>query len=141
MMITDGNVTVHVKTNENAPVVVSTSAPYVVATFEWYNVVNNYVNFSAVSYTTLRGMQNVIIFGKCEMQGDNVLAIDYTRRSNASSSNDCNRDFQYETEYRGKSPSFVITSREDSELGFNVGTLVLPYVPDFSFFNASSEYP
>ena len=66
-------------------------------------------------------MSNVIIFGKCEMEGDNVLAIDETRRSDASSSDACNHDFQYETEYRGKSTSFRITSLEDNNLGFNVG--------------------
>lgn len=121
MIISDSEVTIHVKTNEYASVVVSTSTPYVVATFDWMDVVNNFVTFQAVSYTTLRTMNNVIIFGKCEMEGDNVLAIDETRRSDASSSNACNHDFQYETEYRGKSSSFRVTSLEDNTLGFNIG--------------------
>lgn len=120
MVICDSEVTIHVKTKENASVVVSTSTPYVVATFEWSDVVNNYVTFQAVSYATLANMSNVIVFGKCEMQGNDVLAIDETRRSNASSSDDYNRDFQYETEYHGKLPSFRITSVEDNTLGFNV---------------------
>ena len=117
MMISDGSVVVHIQTTENAHVNVSPSLPYVIARFNWINLVNNYVDFEAVNYNSLSS--NFIIFGKCEFEGSILQSFDETRRSWSPSH--FNNDFQHNSFY-GAIPNFLITSREDSEsLGFDVG--------------------
>lgn len=119
MLIGDGNVVVHVKTEENATVTVSTQYPYVVATFNWANLSNNYVNFESVNYNTLTTMSNAIVFGKCEFTGTDLISFDYTRKSWSPSY--FNNDFQSNGFY-GAIPNFLVTCREDENaLGFDVG--------------------
>lgn len=122
MMIGDGNVVVHVQTTEMATVSVSPSQPYVIATFNWANLVNNYVTFEASALNTLPSTQNAIIVGRCVFSGTNMhSSFDYTRRT--WSSTYLNNDFQFDNSYKTKSPSFNVTSIEGglNIIGFNVG--------------------
>lgn len=127
MMITDGNVTVHVQTTELATVTLDSTTPYVVATFNWMNLVDNYVSFEAVNYSTLVTMQNVIILGRGEFEGANLLnTFDYTRRTWSPYAEKLNNDFLFTNPYNGKSPSFNVSYIENSDsslniIGFNVG--------------------
>lgn len=127
MMITDGNVTVHVQTTELATVTLDSTTPYVVATFNWMNLVDNYVSFEAVNYSTLITMQNVIILGRGEFEGANLLnTFDYTRKTWSPYAEKLNNDFLFTNPYNGKSPSFNVSYIENSDssfniIGFNVG--------------------
>ena len=121
LMIGDGNVIVHVQTTENAIVNVSAAKQYVVATFNWANLVNNYVTFESASLEDIPSSRNAIILGKCEFSGDEMgINFDYTRRTWSSSY--LNNDFLFNNSYNTKSPSFNVTSlSNDLEIGFNVG--------------------
>lgn len=127
MIITDGNVTVHVQTTELATVTLDSTTPYIVATFNWMNLVDNYVSFEAVNYSTLVTMQNVIILGRGEFEGANLLnTFDYTRRTWSPYAEKLNNDFLFTNPYNGKSPSFNVSYIENSDsslniIGFNVG--------------------
>lgn len=127
MIITDGNVTVHVQTTELATVTLNSTTPYVIATFNWMNLVDNYVSFEAVNYSTLLTMQNVIILGKGEFEGANLLnTFDYTRKTWSPYAEKLNNDFLFTNPYNGKSPSFNVSYIENSDsslniIGFNVG--------------------
>ena len=120
MMIGDGNVIVHVQTTEGAKVNVTLGKPYVIATFNWANSVNNYVSFDASSLVDIPSNGNAIILGKCEFSGQ-VLGsqFDYTRKTWSSSY--LNNDFLFNNKYNTKSSSFNVTSLDnETELGFNV---------------------
>ena len=120
MMIGDGNVIVHVQTTERAKVNVTLGKPYVIATFNWANSVNNYVSFEASSLVDIPSNGNAIILGKCEFSGQ-VLGsqFDYTRKTWSSSY--LNNDFLFNNKYNTKSSSFNVTSLDnETELGFNV---------------------
>lgn len=123
MIISDGNVTVHVQTTENAVVNVDKSLPYVIAKFNWANLSNNYVSFESSTLSALSSLQNILILGKCEFSGTTLEAFDYTRKTWSSSY--YNNDFLFNTNYGGKSPSFWITPLETTPdmrtLGFNIG--------------------
>ncbi len=126
MMIGDGNVVVHVQTTEVATVGVSLQQPYIIATFNWANLTDNFVTFESSAYNTLPTTDNAIILGKAEFNGNTIEGIDYTRRT--WSSTYLNNDFLYDNTYKTKSPSFNVTYREDSTedpqniiIGFNVG--------------------
>ena len=127
MIITDGNVTVHVQTTELATVTLNSTTPYVIATFNWMNLVDNYVSFEAVNYSTLVTMQNVIILGRGEFEGANLLnTFDYTRKTWSPYAEKLNNDFLFTNPYNGKSPSFNVSYIENSDsslniIGFNVG--------------------
>lgn len=127
MMITDGNVTIHVQTTELATVTLDSTTPYIVATFNWMNLVDNYVSFEAVNYSALITMQNVIILGRGEFEGANLLnTFDYTRRTWSPYAEKLNNDFLFTNPYNGKSPSFNVSYIENSDsslniIGFNVG--------------------
>ena len=120
MVISDGNVTVHVQTTENATVYVSTQKPYIVATYDWAYSINNYVSFEAMSLSEIPSDGYSIILGKCEFSGGTMSSnFDYTRRT--WSSIYLNNSFLYENEYNTKTSSFNVTSLEtEGELGFNV---------------------
>ena len=119
MMIGDGNIIVHVQTKENATVNVTLDKPYVIATFNWSNLVNNYVNFEASSLLGIPATGNAIILGKCEFTGEKMGSqFDYTRKTWSSSY--LNNDFLFDNTYNTKSSSFNVTPL-DNELGFNVG--------------------
>ena len=79
MMIGDDSVTVHVETTSNAEVTVSASKPYVVAYFNWTELAENYVTFSAMSYDEITNT-NYIILGKCEYIGTTLKRFDYTKK-------------------------------------------------------------
>ena len=82
MMIGDGNVIVHVQTTEGARVNVTLGKPYVIATFNWANLVNNYVSFEASSLVDIPSNGNAIILGKCEFSGQLMGSqFDYTRKT------------------------------------------------------------
>lgn len=121
MVIGDGNVVVHVQTTEKARVNVSVTKAYVVATFNWANLVNNYVTFEACSLNDIPSSRNAIILGKCEFSGEEMGAnFDYTRKTWSSAY--LNNDFLYNNSYNTKSSSFNVTSLDgEGELGFNVG--------------------
>ena len=121
MMIGDDNIIVHVQTKENATVNVTLEKPYVIATFNWSNLVNNYVNFEASSLTNIPSNRNAIILGKCEFIGTTMGSqFDYTRKTWSSSY--LNNDFLFNNKYNTKSSSFNVTSLDnETELGFNVG--------------------
>ena len=121
MMIGDSNIIVHVQTTENATVNVTLDKPYVIATFNWSNLVNNYVNFEASSLVNIPSTRNAIILGKCEFTGVEMGSqFDYTRKTWSSSY--LNNDFLFNNTYNTKSPSFNVTSlNDDTKLGFNVG--------------------
>ena len=123
MMISDGNVTIHVQTTENAVVNVDKSLPYVIAKFNWANLANNYVSFESASLSSLSSLPNVLILGKCEFSGTTLETFDYTRKTWSSAH--YNHDFLYKTTYGGKSPSFWVTPLETTpdtmNLGFYVG--------------------
>ena len=120
MMIGDGNVIVHVQTTENATVNVTLGKPYVIATFNWANLVNNYVTFDASSLNNVPSSGNAIILGKCEFSGEEMgVNFDYTRRTWSSSH--LNNDFLFSNNYNTKSSSFNVSSLEnETKLGFNV---------------------
>ena len=121
MMIGDSNVIVHVQTTEKATVNVALEKPYVIATFNWSNLVNNYVNFEASSLVNIPSNGNAIILGKCEFTGVTMGSqFDYTRKTWSSSY--LNNDFLFNNKYNTKSSSFNVTSLDDeTKLGFNVG--------------------
>ena len=121
MMIGDGNVIVHVQTTEGARVNVTLGKPYVIATFNWANLVNNYVSFGASSLVDIPSNGNAIILGKCEFIGEEMGSqFDYTRKTWSSSY--LNNDFLFNNKYNTKSSSFNVTSLDnEAELGFNVG--------------------
>lgn len=120
MMIGDGNVIVHVQTTENATVNVTLGKPYIIATFNWANLVNNYVTFEASSLVDIPSSGNAIILGKCEFSGEELgINFDYTRKTWSSSY--LNNDFLFSNAYNTKSSSFNVTSLDNElELGFNV---------------------
>lgn len=120
MMITDGNVTIHVQTTEIATVTLSPEKPYVVATFNWMNLVDNYASFDAMDASTLRTMQNVVILGKGEFLGANLRgSFDYTRKTWSPYAERLNNDFLFNNTYGGKSSSFNISYIENSDSSFN----------------------
>ena len=111
LMIGDGNVIVHVETTETATVTVSSSLPYVIATFNWANLTNNFVTFESSALNTLPSTRNAIILGKCEFVGDVMSeTFDYTRKT--WSSTHYNNDFLFNNSYQTKSPSFNVTPLE-----------------------------
>ena len=126
MMITDGNVTIHVQTTELATVTLAPEKPYVVATFNWMNLVDNYVSFDAMDATTLRTMQNVIILGKGEFLGADLRgSFDYTRKTWSPYAEKLNNDFLFNNTYGGKSPSFNVSYIENSDSSLNnIGFIV-----------------
>ena len=124
IVMTDGNVTIHVQTTEDAIVEVNDSIPFIIATFNWADLVNNYVTFEAVNYTSLSTKANVIILGRCEFTGTVLSStFDYTRKT--WSSIYYNNEFLYSNNFGSKSPSFLVTPLElsstSTSLGFNVG--------------------
>ena len=123
MIISDGNVTIHVQTTENATVNVDKSLPYVIAKFNWANLANNYVSFESASLSSLSSLSNILILGKCEFSGTTLSNFDYTRKTWSSAY--YNNDFLYQTSYGAKSPSFWVTPLETTpdtmQLGFNIG--------------------
>lgn len=120
MMIGDGNVIVHVQTTEDATVNVASGKPYIIATFNWANLVNNYVTFEASSLADIPSSGNAIILGKCEFSGGELgINFDYTRKTWSSSY--LNNDFLFSNAYNTKSSSFNVTSLDNElGLGFNV---------------------
>lgn len=121
MLIGDGNVMVHVQTTENATVSVSYTQPYIVATFNWANLANNFVTFEQSALNTLPLNQTGIILGKCEFTGTTLDGFDYTRKT--WSSIYYNNDFLFSNSYKTKSPSFNVTPLEgvSNIIGFMVG--------------------
>lgn len=121
MMIGDSNVIVHVQTTENATVSVSYQQPYVIASFNWANLANNFVTFEQSALNTLPSNQTALILGKCEYTGTTLTSFDYTRKT--WSSTYYNNDFLFDNTYRTKSPSFNVTPLEGvpNTIGFMIG--------------------
>lgn len=121
MVIGDNNVTIHVETTDMAHVGVSTSTPFVIATFNWANLTENYVKFTSSAFNDLPTDTNALILGKCEFSGaDLSTTFDYTRKT--WSSTYYNNDFLFPNDYRTHSPSFNVTPHETiPDLSFNVG--------------------
>ena len=114
------NVLIHVKTQDLVTVDVGPYAPYVIATFDWVNATDNYVDFKSVDYTELSRINNPIIFGKCEFRGGTLQNFDKTRKS--WSPLYLNNEFQPNTVY-GSKPNFLVSCREDGLqiFGFVIG--------------------
>ena len=53
MVIGDNNVTIHVQTQEDAHVGVNSSKPFIIATFNWAELTDNYVKFESSSFNDL----------------------------------------------------------------------------------------
>lgn len=117
MMISDGaNVTIHVSTSTNAVVTASYQLPYIIARYNWQSVKENYVDFEAVSYTTLQSYNNAIILGKCEYEGNILNDFDYTRKTWTASH--YQNDFLYKTSFLSvKTPSFNVSPHEPEQSG------------------------
>ena len=122
LLIGDGNVTIHVQTRELIPsVAINKDKPYIVASFNWSQSVNNYVSFEAKSLTDINSMSNPIILGRGVFVGTTLSTqFDYTRKTWCPSSR--YNDYYYNS-YNSKSPSFNITPIENpiNEVGFVVG--------------------
>lgn len=121
MIIGDNNVTIHVETQDYAHVGVAPDKPFVIATFNWANLADNYVKFTSSAFNDLPTDTNAIILGKCEFTGaDLSTTFDYTRKTWSSAY--YNNDFLYPNDYRTHSPSFNVTPHETTpNLSFNVG--------------------
>lgn len=81
MIISDSakNATIHLKTTDDAEVVVEQGKPYIVASFTWMNVTQNYVKFEAKASSDF-GTDDIIL-GKCEYTGGTLEdKLDYTCR-------------------------------------------------------------
>ena len=125
MIISDGstinNTTVHVWTEEDATVNTSATLRYIVATFNWAELSNNYVTFEAVTYADLQqNRPNSIVIGECTYVGETMDdSFDYSLRT--WSSIYYNNDFMYQSNYNKPVPSFYVTPLESTnELGFYV---------------------
>jgi len=122
MVIADGdnptNVTVHVRTTETANVVVSINEPFILATYNWVNLADNYVTFESCSYGDLASKKNSIILGKCEFVGNTLSTIfdeSYKRWSSIYYNNEF---FTTNSKY----PDFHVTPFESGNaIGFYVG--------------------
>lgn len=122
LLIGDGNVTIHVETRELIPsVVINKDKPYVVASFNWAQSVNNYVSFEAKSLNEINSMSNPIILGKGVFVGTTLSTqFDYSRKTWHPYSR--YTDFFYSS-YNSMSHSFNVTPIENpvNEIGFVVG--------------------
>ncbi len=118
LLIGDGNIIVHVETRESFTMVVNSQKPFVVASFNWSQSVNNYVSFEAKSLTEINSMNHPIILGRAVFLGGNLSDnIDYTRKTWCPSS-------KYNDYYYSSLPSFNVTpmeNRETGQYGFVVG--------------------
>lgn len=123
MMISDGNVIVHVQTQENITLPVQSANPYIVAEFNWAQLVDNYVTFKCVNFSSLAS-KNLIILGKCEFNSNSQTLsgkFDLTRRT--WSSTYLNNDFLFSYANNQPSlPSFRVSSIEPigSTIGFTI---------------------
>lgn len=123
MMISDGNVIVHVQTREPITLPVQSANPYIVAKFDWAQLVDNYVTFECVNYSSLNS-KNLIILGKCEFNSNSQTLsgkFDLTRRT--WSSTYLNNDFLFSYANNQPSlPSFRVSSIEPmgSTVGFTI---------------------
>lgn len=122
LLIGDGNVTIHVQTRELIPsVAINNNKPYIVASFNWAQSVNNFVSFEAKSLNDINSMNNPIILGKGVFIGANLSTqFDYSRKTWCPSAK--YNDFFYNS-YNSRVPSFNITAIENptNEIGFVVG--------------------
>lgn len=118
MLIGDGDVVVHVQTREIISLAISSERPYIVASFNWSQSINNYVNFEAKSFNELNLMSHPIILGKGVYNGENLgTEFDYTRKTKCPFS--YYTDFFYDFGY----PSFNVSPIENrgERIGFVVG--------------------
>lgn len=115
MLIGDDNVTIHVETSETAEIKdASASKPFIIATFQWENITNSYVNFQAVHENDIP--DNAIILGECIYNGSILNTdFDYTRKSWTSSH--YHNDFGWDNSYHTKSPSFNVTCNNNISNG------------------------
>ncbi len=122
LLIGDGNVTVHVETRESFTMAVNSQKPFVVASFNWSQSVNNYVSFEAKSLTEINSMNHPIILGRAVILGGTLSSnFDYTRKTWCPSSK--YNDYYYSS-YNSSLPSFNVTPIENpttNQYGFVVG--------------------
>lgn len=125
MMISDGNVIVHVQTQIPITLTVQSQTPYIVAKFDWAQMVDNYVTFECVNYTSMSqalSSKNLIILGKCEFEGQTLTSnFDLTRRTWSSAY--LNNDFLFSyADTQPSLPSFRVSSIEP--IGQTVGFMI-----------------
>lgn len=121
LLIGDGNIIVHVETRESFVMAVDSQKPFVVASFNWSQSVNNYVSFETKSLSDISSMNHPIILGRAVFQGGTLSTeFDYTRKTWCPSSK--YNDYYYSS-YNSSLPSFNVTPIENrtSEFGFVVG--------------------
>jgi len=122
LLIGDGNVTVHVETRESFTMAVNSQKPFVVASFNWSQSVNNYVSFEAKSLTEINSMNHPIILGRAVILGGTLSSnFDYTRKTWCPFSK--YNDYYYSS-YNSSLPSFNVTPIENpttNQYGFVVG--------------------
>lgn len=121
LLIGDGNIIVHVETRESFVMAVDSQKPFIVASFNWSQSVNNFVSFEAKSLSDISSMNHPIILGRAVFQGGTLSTeFDYTRKTWCPSSK--YNDYYYSS-YNSSLPSFNVTPIENrtSEFGFVVG--------------------
>ncbi len=92
---------VRLETTEDATVTVNTSAPYIVGRFDWLNVVDNYMDFKAVSFANID--EDDIILGRCIYNNNTLINFDYSMKS-------WSKDYYENT--MSKTPNFLVTACE-----------------------------
>lgn len=112
MLIGDSGVTVHVETSESAEIKdASASKPIIIASFQWENITNSYVNFQAVHKNDIP--DNAIILGECIYNGS-VLEVDFDYTRKTWSPLHHHNGFGWNNAYKTTSPSFNVVSKDDS---------------------------
>ena len=121
MLIGDNDVTIHVETAETAEIKdASASQPFIIATFQWENITNSYVNFQAVHKDNIP--DNAIILGECIYNGS-ILSVDFDYTRKTWTSSHYHNDFGWDNSYHTKSPCFNVTC--DSSVGGGTYELII----------------
>ena len=121
MLIGDDGVTIHVETAETAEIKdASASKPFIIATFQWENITNSYVNFQAVHANDIP--DNAIILGECIYNGS-ILSVDFDYTRKTWTSSHYHNDFGWNNSYHTTSPSFNVTC--DSSVGGGTYKLII----------------
>lgn len=120
MLIGDDNVTAHVETADNIEgtnaVDISQNKPYIVATYDWEDITDSYVNFTCMDLADIRNTDNVVILGMGVFNGSTLSDVfDYTRKSWTSAH--YNNDFGWTNQYSTTSPSFNVIPKDNASGG------------------------
>lgn len=117
MLIGDNNVTAHVETSSNIEgtdaIDISQNKPYIVATYDWEDITDSYVNFTCMDLSDIRNTDNVVILGMGVFNGTTLNEVfDYTRKSWTSAH--YNNDFGWSNQYNTTSPNFNVIPKDNA---------------------------